>query len=88
MRAHNVSAKTAAHMTLAETAVFQAMQTFKRQADDCVTSLYAYLTLHAVIGKSKPIRDRINENALFWGTTLYARTAGSRWRDGPRRRSG
>jgi hypothetical protein len=59
-------------MTPEETAVCAAMQTFKGQADACVTSLYAYLTIHAVAGQSRPVRNHINKNALFWNTTLYA----------------
>jgi hypothetical protein len=59
-------------MTPQETAVLEALQTFKRQADDCATCLYAYLTVHAVAGRSRPIRDHINSNALFWNTALHA----------------
>ena len=59
-------------MTPEETAVCAAMQTFKGQADACVTSLYAYLTIHAVLGQSRPLRNHINSNALFWNSVLYA----------------
>lgn len=59
-------------MTTEETAVVEALGTFKRQADDCVTCLYAYLTIHAIAGQSRSIRMHINENALFWNTTLHA----------------
>jgi hypothetical protein len=30
------------------------------------------LTIHAVAGQSRAIRNRINKNALFWNTALYA----------------
>jgi AbiU2 len=59
-------------MTPEETAVCAAMKTFKGQADACVTSLYAYLTIHAVLGQSRPIRNHVNKDALFWNTVLYA----------------
>jgi hypothetical protein len=59
-------------MTAEEQAVINALGIFKRQADDCVTCLYAYLTIHAVAGRSKPIRDHVNTNALFWNTALRA----------------
>ncbi len=59
-------------MTPEETAVTEAMNTFKRQADECVTCLYAYLTIHAVAAKSRTIRDQINRNGYFWMTTLHA----------------
>ena len=50
----------------------QALRTFKRQADDCVAALYAYLTIHTVAGASRPIREHVNENALFWNIALHA----------------
>lgn len=59
-------------MTPQETAVVEALKILKRQADDCVTCLYAHLTIHAVTGRSYPIRAQINENALFWNTALRA----------------
>ena len=59
-------------MTPQETAVVEALETLRRQANDCVSCLYAYLTIHAVAGRSRRIRIRINENALFWNTTLHA----------------
>jgi hypothetical protein len=59
-------------MTPQETAVVEALQRLKRQADDCVTCLYAYLSIHAVAGQSRLLKDHINENALFWNTALYA----------------
>ena len=59
-------------MTPQEQSVMDAMEVFVKQADDCVTCLYAYLTIHAVAGSSKQIRDHINGNALFWNVTLHA----------------
>lgn len=59
-------------MTAQETAIVEALQAFKRQADDCVTSLYAYLTVHEVAARTQTVRAHINENALFWNTTLHA----------------
>jgi AbiU2 len=59
-------------MTPQENAVAEALRILSRQADDCVTCLYAYLTIRAVAGKSKPVRDHINANALFWNTALHA----------------
>lgn len=59
-------------MTPQETAVVEALNTLRRQANDCVTCLYAYLTIHVVAGQSRRIRTRINENALFWNTALHA----------------
>lgn len=59
-------------MTPEDEAVTQALETFRHQANECIMCLYAYVTIHMVAGKSKTIRDNINENAIFWGTTLNA----------------
>jgi AbiU2 len=37
-----------------------------------VTCLYCYLTIHAVAGQSRSVRHHLNENALFWNTSLYS----------------
>lgn len=59
-------------MTPEEQAVINALDIFKRQADDSVTSLYAYLAIHTVACNSERIRQHLNENALFLNTTLRA----------------
>jgi hypothetical protein len=59
-------------MTPEERSVTEALQILARQADDCTTCLYAYLTIHAVAGNSRAIRERINNNAVFWNVTLHA----------------
>ena len=59
-------------MTPEEQAAIIALDIFKRQADDSVTSLYAYLAIHAVASNSERVRQHLNDNALFWNTTLRA----------------
>jgi hypothetical protein len=61
-------------MTPQETAVVEAMDVVRRQADDCVTCLYLCLTIHAVAARSRTIRHHINETTLFWNTTLRQET--------------
>lgn len=59
-------------MTHQDEEITKALKVFKAQSDECVTSLYAYLTIHAVAGNDKSIRDHVNENALFWRAALRA----------------
>src|SRR6266481_8041363 len=59
-------------MTNEEQAVLDALKVFKSQADECISCLYTYLTIHAVASKSPVIRDHVNHNAVFWRTTLRA----------------
>jgi hypothetical protein len=59
-------------MTPEERAITAALETFRHQANECIMCLYAYVTIHTVAAKSKAIRDHINHDAIFWGTTLNA----------------
>lgn len=57
-------------MTTAEDKFKHALQVFRIEAQESVQTLYAYLTIHAVMGESESVTDAINETQLFWGTCL------------------
>jgi len=59
-------------MTPSEKAVLDELELFRREANDCTTCLYAYLTIHAVGGQMSRVHRQLNEHALFWNTTLRA----------------
>jgi len=48
------------------------LEVFRRESDEAVQHLYAYLTMHAVAGDSKEVRGLYNAGPLFWMTTLRA----------------
>jgi hypothetical protein len=48
------------------------LEVFRREADEAVQHLYAYLTMHAVAGDHKPVRQLYNAAPLFWMTALRA----------------
>jgi hypothetical protein len=48
------------------------LEVFRRESDEAVQHLYAYLTMHAVAGHSKEVRGLYNAGPLFWMTTLRA----------------
>lgn len=48
------------------------LELFRRESDEAVQHLYAYLTMHAVAGEQKAVRDLYNSAPLFWLTTLRA----------------
>jgi hypothetical protein len=48
------------------------LEVFRREADEAVQHLYAYLTMHAVAGDHEVVRQLYNSNPLFWLTTLRA----------------
>lgn len=48
------------------------LEVFRRETDEAVQHLYAYLTMHAVAGDHKAVRQLYNSNPLFWMTTLRA----------------
>jgi hypothetical protein len=59
-------------MTPQENAVAEALRILSRQADE-LRNLSLRLPDHPrCCGKSKPVRDHINANALFWNTALHA----------------
>lgn len=59
-------------MTPAEQVVLDELELFRREANDCTTYLYAYLTIHAVGGQTSSVRRQLNEHAIFWNTALKA----------------
>ena len=48
------------------------LEVFRKEADEAVQHLYAYLTMHAVAGDQKTVRQLYNATPLFWLTTLRA----------------
>jgi HEPN superfamily AbiU2-like protein len=46
------------------------LEVFRREADEAVQHLYAYLTMHAVAAEDKAVRQLFNSFPLFWLTTL------------------
>src|ERR1700679_3076964 len=46
------------------------LEVFRREADEAVQHLYAYLTMHAVAAEDKSVRQLFNSFPLFWLTTL------------------
>lgn len=46
------------------------LEVFRRESDEAVQHLYAYLTMHAVAGEQKSVRQLFNADPLFWLTTL------------------
>jgi hypothetical protein len=46
------------------------LEVFRREADEAVQHLYAYLTMHAVAAEDKAARQLFNTFPLFWLTTL------------------
>jgi hypothetical protein len=48
------------------------LEVFRREADEAVQHLFAYLTMHAVAGDHKSVRQVFNSDPLFWMTTLRA----------------
>jgi hypothetical protein len=48
------------------------LEVFRRESDEAVQHLYAYLTMHAVAGDYKEVRGLYNAGPLFWMTTLRA----------------
>lgn len=48
------------------------LEVFRRESDEAVQHLYAYLTMHAVAGDHKEVRRLYNSAPLFWLTALRA----------------
>lgn len=48
------------------------LEVFRKEADEAVQHLYAYLTMHAVAGEHRSVRQLFNSSPLFWLTTLRA----------------
>jgi hypothetical protein len=48
------------------------LEVFRRDSEEAVQHLYAYLTMHAVAGEQRAVRDLYNSAPLFWLTTLRA----------------
>ncbi len=48
------------------------LEVFRRESGEAVQHLYAYLTMHAVAGDHKEVRQLYNSAPLFWLTTLRA----------------
>jgi AbiU2 len=46
------------------------LEVFRKEADEAVQHLYAYLTMHAVAADDKAVRQLFNTFPLFWLTTL------------------
>jgi hypothetical protein len=46
------------------------LEVFRKEADEAVQHLYAYLTMHAVAADDKSVRQLFNTYPLFWLTTL------------------
>lgn len=46
------------------------LEVFRKEADEAVQHLYAYLTMHAVAAEEKAVRQLFNTYPLFWLTTL------------------
>lgn len=48
------------------------LEVFRKEADEAVQHLYGYLTMHAVAGDHKTVRQLYNSAPLFWLTALRA----------------
>jgi hypothetical protein len=48
------------------------LEVFRKEADEAAQHFYSYLTMHAVAGENKPIRQLFNSEPLFWLTALRA----------------
>jgi hypothetical protein len=48
------------------------LEVFRRESDEAVQHFYAYLTMHAVAGDHREVRQLYNSAPLFWLTTLRA----------------
>jgi len=48
------------------------LEIFRRESDEAVQHLYAYLTMHAVAGEHTSVPNLYNSDPLFWLTTLRA----------------
>jgi hypothetical protein len=46
------------------------LEVFRKEADEAVQHLYAYLTMHAVAADDRAVRQLYNAFPLFWLTTL------------------
>ena len=46
------------------------LEVFRKEADEAVQHLYAYLTMHSVAAQDKSVRQLFNSWPLFWLTTL------------------
>jgi HEPN superfamily AbiU2-like protein len=46
------------------------LEVFRKEADEAVQHLYAYLTMHAVATEDQAVRQLFNTFPLFWLTTL------------------
>jgi len=46
------------------------LEVFRKEADEAVQHLYAYLTMHAVAAEDKAVRQLFNTYPLYWLTTL------------------
>lgn len=46
------------------------LEVFRKEADEAVQHLYAYLTMHAVAAEDRSVRQLYNTFPLFWLTTL------------------
>src|SRR5262245_6536249 len=46
------------------------LEVFRKEADEAVQQLFVYLTMHAVAGDHKSVRQLYNSAPLFWLTTL------------------
>jgi hypothetical protein len=46
------------------------LEVFRREADEAVQHLYAYLTMHAVAAEDKAVRQLFNTFPLFWLTAV------------------
>ncbi len=46
------------------------LEVFRKEADEAVQHLYAYLTMHAVAAEDRSVRQLYNTCPLFWLTTL------------------
>lgn len=56
--------------TTAEDPFNRELEVFRQEAAQCAQYLYAYLTIHAAAAADDRIRRALNENAIFWNTTL------------------
>src|SRR5438552_11590418 len=48
------------------------LEMFRWEVDAGTQFFYAWLGLHATIGKNEKVRNLLDDAALFWNTTLYA----------------
>lgn len=48
------------------------LEIFRTEAEAATQFLYAYLAIHEVAGRHRPVRDVLNSAALFWNTNLGA----------------